>query len=208
MSSGRFIVFEGGEGSGKSAHAKVLAERLTSEGHEVVLTREPGGSEYCQKIRQLILDEHDEKVAARTELFLFFADRAQHVESVILPALAAGKIVICDRYSGSTFAYQLGGRKLPDAEFVQQMEAYARANCEPELVLYLDVEPETGLQRRNEKGGVNRLDKETLDFHHRVREYFHQLAQNESWCTFSTMEGSKEENAKKVYEAVRERLSL
>lgn len=205
--SGLFVVFEGGEGSGKTAHIKLLAEKLQERGHEVVVTREPGGSKTCEIIRNVILD--NEGIESRAELFLFFADRAQHVAEVIEPALSEGKIVICDRYSGSTFAYQLGGRQLPDADFVKTMESYARNHLDPNLVLYLDVTPEVGLQRRQEKGGVNRIDNEEGTFHTRVRDYFLNLVEAEdSWVMQSTNEGTKEENAEKIFNLVTSELGL
>lgn len=208
---GTFIVFEGGEGSGKSHHAQALVYRLQAEGRDVLLTHEPGGtgSEVGKAIREIILrKDGDEQVHARTELLLFLANRAQHVEGVILPALAEGKIVICDRFSGSTFAYQLGGRELPDPEMVKNIDAYARAGLEPDRVVFLDVDPAVGLQRRRSATpeALNRIDTEELAFHERVHNYFVQLASDPKWVTVSTQTGTIEENQEKVYSVVKDML--
>lgn len=207
---GLFIAFEGGEGSGKSRHSRFVAEWFKSEGYEVVHTLEPGGSEIGQQIRSVILSEHpNETLGHRGELFLFLADRAHHIDAVIRPALERGAVVICDRFSGSTFAYQLGGRELPNAEFVTEMDAYARAGLQPDLVMYLDISPEEGLRRRMEskEQKVNRLDKEALDFHTRVHNHFVELAEQDHWRTVST-EGPKEENSKRILQAVQEYFNL
>lgn len=205
----RFIVFEGGEGSGKTRHSKAAARRLQEEGHEVLWTSEPGSaeSEVCTAIRQTIL--HDATVP-RSELLLFLANRAQHIEEVVKPALEAGKIVICDRFSGSTMAYQLGARQLPQPDFIKQMDAYARSNMWPQSIFFLDVPVEEGLSRRMGDGSkeVNRLDKEKVEFHEAVRQHFLQQAEEgEEWQVISTL-GSKEENEEKIYQAVKNALGL
>jgi len=140
---------------------------------------------------------------------LFLADRAQHVEEVIKPALESGKLVIGDRFSGSTFAYQLGGRGLPDAEFIMKMDEYVRDGVKPDLVIYLDVDPETGIQRKKDgREEMNRMDHEEMEFHSRVRDYFKKLAdERENWVEVSSL-GTKEETAQKVLATVKERLSL
>ncbi|MFC1598003.1 dTMP kinase [Patescibacteria group bacterium] len=209
MNKGRFIVFEGGEGSGKTRHSKYAVEKLRKAGHDVLLTHEPGGTEIGKMIRQIILHENDVEVSARTELFLFLADRAQHIEEVIRPALEQGKLVVCDRFSGSTFAYQFGGRQLPDKDEIFAMDAYARAGIEPELVIYLDIDPKIGIQRKEENPkDLNRMDKQELAFHQRVHDYFQQLTQeNEDWVGIST-DCPKDESAEKVYKTIIERLSL
>ncbi len=203
MTSGKFIVFEGGEGSGKSRHSKFVAEKLEADGYSVVYTHEPGGSEIGQRIREIILTDTGTPLHPRAELLLFLADRAQHVEQVIKPALEAGKIVICDRFSGSTFAYQLGARDLPDPDMIKRMDAYARGAISPDFVLYLDIDPEDGVQRKREAGQeLNRLDTEQLAFHQRVREHFiSQVKENENWNLYSTV-GPKEENSQKIYELI------
>ncbi|MFH1426712.1 MAG: dTMP kinase [Candidatus Kerfeldbacteria bacterium] len=203
MKKGTFIVFEGGEGSGKTRHASALAEYLRNEGYDVLETHEPGGSEVGKVIRKAILYENKHSVFPRTELFLFLADRAQHVEEVIRPALEEGKVVLCDRFSGSTFAYQLGGRELRETELIQEMDAYARNGLDPDMVLYLDIDPETGIQRKEEgPEELNRMDKEELEFHKKVRVYFLKLAEeNDNWEILST-DGPKEENEEKIIDLI------
>ncbi len=209
MENGHFIVFEGGEGSGKSRHSSAVTQRLRDAGHEVIHTHEPGGSTVCEMIRNVLLADSEEAVVPRAELLLFVADRAQHVESVIKPALEAGKIVICDRFSGSTFAYQIGGRQLPESDLIIAMDAYARNGVDPDLVLFLDIDPEIGLRRRQDDDKeLNRLDLEELAFHQRVRDYFLQLADtNEQWVVQST-DGPKEANENILYSIVTDRLGL
>lgn len=208
METGHFIVFEGGEGSGKSRHASALAERLRADGFEVVCTHEPGGSRIGKMIREVLLSENGEVVVPRAELLLFLADRAQHVESVIRPALMEGKVVICDRFSGSTMAYQVGGRQLPEVDLIEQADAYARNGVEPELVLFLDIDPAVGLKRRHDgDGDVNRMDDEELQFHQRVYSYFLQLSEQPHWERISTV-GPREENQQRIYETVQQRLGL
>lgn len=187
--TGKFIVFEGGEGSGKTSHCKAVADKLRNDGHDVLETREPGGSSIGLKIRDIVLHDYSEPLNYRAELLLFLANRAQHVHEVILPAIKAGKIVLCDRFSGSTFAYQLGGRQLPDPAFVKKIDDYARAGLEPDAVIYLDVTAEEGLRRRQTDITeiTDRLDKESIVFHVRVRDYFLELATQTTWHTVNTM---------------------
>jgi len=200
---GFFIVFEGGEGSGKTKHSTIVCEQLKQQGIPVLHTREPGATVLGKRIRNVILEDSDTAITPRAELLLFLADRAQHVEEVIAPALAEGKIVICDRFSGSTFAYQLGGRKLEDGETVRQMDAYARKGIKPDLVVYLDVPPQVGIKRKKDGDDLfNRMDAEAMDFHERVRAYFLQLAKEEGWLVLSTESGSREENSQKIYDAL------
>lgn len=203
MDKGKFIVFEGGEGSGKTRHSNAIAARLEEGGTQLIRTHEPGGTTIGALIRKAILHENNAPVYPRTELFLFLADRAQHIDEVIKPALDEGTTVLCDRFSGSTFAYQLGGRELPDAEFIKQMDAYARADVEPDLVVYLDLDPAVGLQRKREGNEeLNRMDLEELAFHKKVRAYFLKLAEeNGNWAVIST-EGDKEENEQKIYDEI------
>jgi dTMP kinase len=128
---------------------------------------------------------------------------------VIKPALEEGKIVICDRFSGSTFAYQLGGRKLDDADQVKAMDAYARQGVTPDLVIYLDVDPKTGIARKQDGDELfNRMDAEAFEFHQRVREYFLTLAKQENWLILSTQTGTRDENAAKIYDAITQRIQL
>lgn len=204
-----FITFEGPDGSGKTTQARLLAEWLGEQGYEVVLTREPGGTDIGDQIRVVLHDPRNTAMDARTEILLYSASRAQHVAERIRPALAAGKIVISDRYADSTLAYQGYGRGL-DLETLQRVTTFATGGLKPDLTLYLDVPPEAGLQRR-QLGGVewNRLDAETLEFHQRVRAGYLELARQgpERWVIIDAAR-SIEEGQAEIRVLVRERLGV
>jgi len=169
-----FVTFEGLEGSGKSTQARLLADYVRAQWGEerVVLTREPGGTEIGEQIRQVIHSLRNHDMAPTTEFLLYNAARAQIVAQVIRPALAQGKIVLCDRYADSTLAYQGYGRQL-DMEMVRDVIRYATGGLVPDLTFYLDIPIEEGLARRNHghtRGEeLNRMDVQTRDFYERVR---------------------------------------
>ena len=166
---GRFIVFEGPEGAGKSVQANRLAALLRAEGRTVVQTREPGGTAIGDEIRSVLLKPRDGEVMPETEVLLLAAGRAQHVRERILPALARGEDVICDRYVDSTLAYQGGGRGLP-RETLLPIQTYATGGLTPDLRILLDLPVEEGLRRRfADPESVNRIDQDDLAFHRRVR---------------------------------------
>jgi len=174
---GLFISVEGGEGSGKTTLIKYLRKEFEDAGHEVVTTREPGGSFLGEEIRELLLHvRHDEPVAAKAELFLFLAARVQHVETLIRPALESGKVVITDRFSDSTLAYQSAARGISIDE-VKHLCGVAEGGISPDLTFYLDVDPKIGVRRarkRSIKAEVeyDRLEEEDLSFHEKVRDGF------------------------------------
>jgi dTMP kinase len=187
----------------QSRNSQLLADFLRSQGKTVTLTLEPGGTQFGTAIRGLILSKAEYDLTPRAELLCFLAARAQHVAEVILPRLEKGEIVICDRFSASTFAYQLGGRNLPEPELVKSMEAYARMDVKPDAVVYLDIDPEQGIARKKQGGQqLDRLDSETLQFHQRVHEYFLQLSKDESWISIPTEGGTQQENQLRIREAV------
>jgi dTMP kinase len=167
---GHFITFEGPEGSGKSTQLRLLSSWLIAHGIEPLITREPGGTRISEQVRAVLHNPDHTEMTAETEILLYSAARAQHVAQVIRPALESGKIVLCDRFYDSTYAYQGYGRGL-SLEALRQITTFATRGLVPDLSLYLDVPPEVGLRRR-ETGGeeMNRLDRETLAFHQRVRE--------------------------------------
>ena len=177
---GRFITFEGGEGCGKSTQVKRLAEALEASGREVVVTREPGGTRLAELVRSLLKDEREDPPCDRSELLLFLAARAQLVRNVIRPALAAGKWVVCDRFSDSTFAYQGYGRGLPLDE-LRLMNGFACDGLTPDLTLLLDVRPEVARERmrRREEAtntSADRIEQAGDGFHDRLRAGFMELA--------------------------------
>ncbi|HEY9659892.1 MAG TPA: dTMP kinase [Allocoleopsis sp.] len=180
---GRFIVFEGVEGCGKTTqlgHLQLwLQQQLQQQGSDiqVIATREPGGTDLGQEIRQLLLHPSSEEVMQdRTELLLYAADRAQHVAHFLKPHLAQGNWVLCDRYTDSTIAYQGYGRKL-DRALIDQLNAIATEGLQSDLTLWLDVEVEMGLSRAQKRGQHDRMEQASLAFHQRVQQGFTELAQ-------------------------------
>jgi len=169
-----FITFEGPEGSGKTSQLPGLAKFLEGEGYQVVRTREPGGTKISDQIRAVLTDLGNKELHPRTEILLFLAARAQLVEQVIKPALAEGKLVLCDRYGDSTLAYQGYGHGL-DLEALRNMLAFATDGLKPDLTVYLDIDVEAGLQRKRKVDEWNRLDAYEISFHQRVRDGYHQL---------------------------------
>ncbi|HKS99770.1 MAG TPA: dTMP kinase [Rugosimonospora sp.] len=179
IAAGHFIVFEGGEGAGKSTQVRLLAERLRGDGYDVVVTREPGATDVGAQIRSLLLSGGPSSLAPRAEALLYAADRAHHVASVVRPALARGAVVISDRYVDSSLAYQGAGRTLP-VEDVKWLSKWATGGLKPDLVVLLDIEPGEGLRRVDRRGeGNDRLESEALPFHDRVRYAFLDLASAE-----------------------------
>lgn len=170
--SGLFIAVEGGDGAGKSTQVKMLADKLQTLGHEVLITREPGGSPIAEKIRHVVLDVANLGLNERAEALLFAASRAEHVASTIEPALAAGKTVISDRYMDSSIAYQGIARGL-GLEHIRNLNLWATNNLVPDLTIILDVDAEHGLNR---VADPNRLEEESTEFHAVVRDAFLQLA--------------------------------
>lgn len=173
---GALIAFEGGEGAGKSTQLHLLADRLNTLALPVCLTRQPGGTPHGRRIRELILQPvADDQLSARAELFLYLADRAQHVDTVIRPALQRGEIVLCDRYTDSTLAYQGYGRQLDIAE-LKHLNDRATGSLKPDLIFWLDLPPELGRQRILGREALDRLETEALSFHQRVRSGYAALA--------------------------------
>lgn len=169
---GLFVTLEGPDGSGKSTQRGLLAAKLRARGLEVVETREPGGSPLAEKIRDLLLDSKNHGLTGTAELLLFEAARAQHVHDTIAPALERGAVVLCDRYTDSTLAYQGAGRSISQGS-VRELNDFATGGFEPDLTLLYDLEVETGLARaRAHKAGSDRMEEADLDFHRRVRDAY------------------------------------
>lgn len=172
-----FITVEGPEGSGKSSACKRIYEELLRLGYDVILTREPGGIPIAESIREIILNKNNTSMDPRTEALLYAAARRQHLVEKVWPSLKAGKIVLCDRFIDSSLAYQGGARGLGVDE-VLSINLFATEGTYPDLTLLFDIAPEVGLARiaKNQGREVNRLDLESLDFHHQVRNTFLELA--------------------------------
>ncbi len=166
---GHFITLEGGEGVGKSTNVGFVAALLEGAGIELQLTREPGGTPLAERVRQVIVDPSGESVSPMAELLLIFAARALHVDGLIRPALAAGKWVLCDRFTDASYAYQGAGRGLGD-EPVRWLETQVQGELRPDLTLLLDADPEIGLARAGARGAADRFEQERLEFFRRVRE--------------------------------------
>lgn len=170
--SGVFIALEGGEGAGKSTQSRLLDSWLTGLGHDALLTREPGGTDVGTALRNIVLSHSTGDLSARTEALIYAADKAEHVDMVVLPALEAGRVVITDRYVDSTLAYQGAGRAL-DTDGLEFVARWATSNLHPHLTVLLDVDPVTGLSRFDSH---DRIEAEPLQFHQRVRQSFLDLA--------------------------------
>ncbi|CAG8865370.1 Thymidylate kinase [Pseudomonas fluorescens] len=173
--SGLFITLEGPEGAGKSTNRDYLAARLREQGLDVVLTREPGGTPLAERVRELLLAPSDETMHADTELLLMFAARAQHLAGVIRPALARGAVVLCDRFTDATYAYQGGGRGL-SVERIATLETFVQGDLRPDLTLVFDLPVEIGLARAAARGRLDRFEQEGLAFFEAVRQAYLQRA--------------------------------
>ena len=175
---GKFITIEGVEGVGKSTNIAVLEELLRDRSIDFVRTREPGGTGFAEKLRCLLLDSADGNPAALSELLLIFAARADHLEKLVAPALERGEWVICDRFTDATFAYQGGGRGLPQ-EAISALQSIVQGKLRPDLTIILDLHPEIGLERVRRRGKLDRIEQETIDFHVRVRNSYLEIARRE-----------------------------
>lgn len=199
---GHFITFEGVEGGGKTTQLAILGHYLETQGRQVVRTREPGGTKIGDDIRSLLLDAKNQEMGAKTELFLYLASRAQHINEIILPALAEGKIVLCDRFTDATLVYQGYGRALPKGE-VERIARFASGGLQPDLTILLDINVKKGLARLKGRAEINRLDQEALQFHETVRRGYLTLAKKyPSRIQIIQTDATVEEISKKIREEV------
>ena len=203
-----FITLEGPEGSGKTTAVEAAVKALEEKGYQIVRTREPGGTPIAEQIRNVILDKANTNMDPRTEALLYAASRRQHLVEKVWPALKEGKIVICDRYLDSSLAYQGGARGL-GVENILNVNLFATENTWPDLTLLFDITPEEGLKRisANANREVNRLDLEKLEFHHKVRNTFLELAKRypERFVIIDASK-SRDEVAKATLDAIMSRL--
>ena len=168
---GRFITVEGTEGVGKSTNMAFIESWIKKSGEELVITREPGGTELGEKLREVLLDAKEQSMCDDTELLLMFAARAQHLQEVILPALEAGKWVLCDRFTDSTYAYQGGGRGI-DMSRIAELEQWVQGDRRPDMTIILDLPVEVGLERAGKRSAPDRFELEKHDFFKNVRDTF------------------------------------
>ena len=173
--TGRFITIEGGEGAGKSTMMDYAADWLAQAGHRVVKTREPGGTELAEKLREILLDRSHVALSSQAELLLRFASRSQHLSELIRPALARGDTVLCDRFTDATWAYQGGGRGVPRND-IATLEGLVHGDLQPDLTILLDAPVETAMSRAGRRGKPDRFEIEQADFFQRVRETYLRLA--------------------------------
>ncbi|MGH1470214.1 MAG: dTMP kinase [Cellvibrionaceae bacterium] len=172
---GKFVTLEGSEGVGKSSNLKFIKEYLLAQGLEVITTREPGGTPLAETIRDIVLSPRDEKMCDLTELLLIFAARAQHLAQVVLPALDRGAWVLSDRFTDATYAYQGYARGL-SLDVISQLENLVQQELRPDLTIILDVDVALGLQRAMDRGSLDRIESEKIDFFERVRKGYLALA--------------------------------
>lgn len=205
---GRFITFEGGEGCGKSTQIRLLADRLRASGKDILLAREPGGTPLAERIRSLVREELDDPPNARAETLLFLASRAQLVESVLRPALASGKWVLCDRFADSTFAYQGYGRGFDLAE-LKRLNGFATGGLVPDRTVLLTVSPDVAARRMRMREAATHTSADRMecageDFHKRLNEGFLSLATAEP-DRFSVIEsdGTVEEVSERIWNSIR-----
>jgi dTMP kinase len=175
---GIFLTFEGPEGSGKSTQSDLVSKWLADEGYKVIRTAEPGGTALGEKIRAILLDKDEINVGHMSELLLFEADRAQHVEEVIIPALERKEIVICDRFNTATFAYQGYGLGL-DMGLISCIDSAVRATIEPDMTVVLDIDVVTGMRRATSGRHADRMEKRETAFHDKVREGYLDMARKD-----------------------------
>ena len=171
VEQGLFITVEGTEGVGKSTNMAFIENWLRKAGKELVITREPGGTELGEKLRAVLLDAKEQSMSDDTELLLMFAARAQHLQEVILPALYEGKWVLCDRFTDSTYAYQGGGRGIDESR-IAQLEQWVQGDRRPDMTLILDLPIDVGLERAGKRSTPDRFELEKHDFFNKVRDAF------------------------------------
>ena len=178
MKKGLFITLEGIEGAGKSTVVDFIWDFLTKEGHDVIKTREPGGTVIGEQIREILLKNENDTLTYDTELLLVFSARAQHIQEVILPALSSGKIILCDRFTDASYAYQGGGRDI-DASRINLLEKWVQEDLRPNLTLLFDLDVSIGMQRTKKRSDADRFEREEINFFEKIRNTYLERAKNE-----------------------------
>lgn len=201
---GKFVVFEGCEGSGKSTQLRLLSEYLTSVGADFIMTREPGGSAISEEIRKIILNGKNDEMCDECEALLYAAARIQHLREVIAPALKAGKLVVCDRYVYSSLAYQGYARGLGE-EFIDGINAAALKEFRPDITLFLDIPPREAFKRKHGADENDRIEKLGLEFHEKVYEGYRSLLRKRRDIYAVDCSGTKYETAEKIKKILKER---
>ncbi|MDE7300553.1 MAG: dTMP kinase [Clostridia bacterium] len=201
---GKFITFEGCEGSGKSTQIRLLGEKLSARGVDFIITREPGGSDVAEQIRRVILDAKNAAMCDECEALLYAAARMQHLKEIVEPALNAGKLVICDRYVDSSLAYQGVARGLGE-EYVAAINAVALKNFAPDLTIFLNISPEDAFARKHGADLSDRMERQGLDFHKKVYAGYLSLLEKHPRICAVECGGTKFETAEKIYKLLEEK---
>ncbi len=201
---GAFITFEGCEGSGKSTQIRLLSEKLTAIGADFIITREPGGSDVAEQIRKIILDGKNVAMCDECEALLYAAARIQHLKEIVEPALAAGKLVICDRYVDSSLAYQGAARGLGE-KYIEDINAVALDCYPPDLTVFLNISPERAFERKHGADKGDRMEQQGLNFHRRVYEGYLSLLKKYPRICAVECGGTKYETAERVFALLKEK---
>lgn len=201
MQEAFFITLEGVEGAGKSSLMDHISDLFTRAGHEVIQTREPGGTKTGEQIREILLDSNNIGLESSTELLLMFAARMQHLEEVIKPALASGHIVICDRFTDASYAYQGGGRGIEESR-IQTLEDWVQEGIKPDLTLLFDLDVEVGLRRAGKRSQADRFEQEDILFFERIRSCYLERANKEPTRFRIIDSGESLENVKQQVQKV------
>lgn len=201
---GAFITFEGCEGSGKSTQIRLLSEKLTAIGADFIVTREPGGSDVAEQIRKIILDGKNVAMCDECEALLYAAARIQHLKEIVEPALAAGKLVICDRYVDSSLAYQGAARGLGE-KYIEDINAVALDCYPPDLTVFLNISPERAFERKHGADKGDRMEQQGINFHRRVYEGYLSLLKKYPRICAVECGGTKYETAERVFALLKEK---
>jgi dTMP kinase len=201
---GKFITFEGCEGSGKSTQLKLLSQKLDELGVDYILTREPGGSDVAEQIRNIILDGKNTSMCDECEALLYAAARVQHLNEKVKPALEAGKLVVCDRYVDSSLAYQGIARGLGE-DFIENINSFAMKEFTPDLTVFLDISPDAAFERKHGADENDRMEQLGMEFHRKVYQGYLHLAQKYPRICAVDCSGSKWETAEKVLNLLKEK---